>query len=82
MFFEFRNMMQMTTFMVPTSQAIQGFFNSMGPTLSADFMKSLAPFSDTFRVLAQGRSGEVTVEINTVLKNTVSGQEIMYWRVM
>lgn len=82
LFFEFRSLMQMTTFMVPNKEAIQGFFNSMGPTFSPYFMKNLAPFSDTFSVKAVGRVGEVKVTIRTVLKNTASGQEIMYWREM
>jgi general secretion pathway protein K len=81
LFFEFRNIMQWTTFSVPNNQAIQGFFSSMGPTFNAYFMKNLAPFSDTFTVKAEGRVGEVSVHIKTVLKNTGSGQEIMYWRV-
>jgi len=82
LFFEFRNLMQMTTFMVPNNEAIQGFFNSMGPTLSPYFMKNLAPFSDTFSIRAVGQVGEVMVTIKTVVKNTVSGQEILYWREM
>ena len=82
LFFEFRNIMQWTTFTVPNNQAIQGFFSSMGPTFNPYFMKNLAPFSDTFSVKAQGRVGEVVVTIETVLKNTGSGQEIMYWRRM
>jgi len=80
LFFEFRNMMQMTTFMVPNNEAISGFFSSMGPILSAGFLKNLAPFSDTFSVEAVGQVGEVSVTIRTVLKNTASGQEILYWR--
>ncbi len=82
LFFEFRNLMQMTTFMVPNNQAIQSFFSSMGPTLNSYFMKNLAPFSDTFRVKAVGEVGDVAVTIQAVLKNTASGQEILYWRVM
>ncbi len=82
LFFEFRNMMQWTTFTVPTNQAIQAFFTSMGPTFNQYFLKNLAPFSDTFMVKAQGRMGEVVVNIKAVLKNTAAGQEIMYWRVM
>ncbi len=82
LFFEFRNLMQMTTFMVPNKEAIQGFFNSMGPTFSPYFLKNLAPFSDTFSVKAIGQVGEVAVTIRTVLKNTASGQEILYWREM
>jgi general secretion pathway protein K len=82
LFFEFRNLMQMTTFMVPNKEAIQGFFNSMGPTFSPYFLKNLAPFSDTFSVKAVGQVGEVAVTIQAVLKNTASGQEILYWREM
>jgi len=82
LFFEFRNIMQWTTFSVPNNQAIKRFFDSMGPTFSPYFMKNLAPFSDTFTVRAEGRAGEVVVNIKTVLKNTAAGQEIMYWRVM
>lgn len=82
LFFEFRNIMQWTTFTVPNNQAIQGFFSSMGPTFNPYFMKNLAPFSDTFKVKAEGRAGDVVVKIETVLKNTASGQEIMYWRVL
>ena len=82
LFFEFRNIMQMTTFMVPNNQAIEAFFNSLGPTFSPYFMKNLAPFSDTFSIEAQGQVGEVTVVIKTVVKNTASGQETLYWRVM
>ncbi len=82
LFFEFRNIMQWTTFTVPTNQAIQAFFSSMGPTLNQYFLKNLAPFSDTFTVKAQGRTGDVVVNIKAVLKNTAAGQEIMYWRVM
>jgi general secretion pathway protein K len=82
LFFEFRNIMQWTTFMVPNNQAIQGFFTSMGPTLNPYFMKNLAPFSDTFTIQAEGRVGDVVVHIKTVVKNTASGQETMYWRVM
>ncbi|MBW2699708.1 MAG: general secretion pathway protein GspK [Deltaproteobacteria bacterium] len=82
MFFEFRNMMQFSSFMVPNNEAIAGFFSSMGPSLSPYFMKNLAPFSDTFSITATGTVGEVSVEIRSVVKNTNSGQEIMYWRVM
>jgi general secretion pathway protein K len=80
-FFEFRNIMQWTTFMVPDNKTIAGFFDSLGPTFSQYFMKNLAPFSDTFKVKASGQVGEVTVNIETVVKNTTAGQEIMYWRV-
>lgn len=82
MFFEFRNIMQFTTFTVPNNQAIQGFFSSMGPTFNPYFMKNLAPFSDTFKIKAEGRAGDVVVRIETVVKNTASGQETMYWRVL
>ncbi len=82
MFFEFRNIMQWSTLMVPNNNAIKSFFNSMGPTLNPYFMKNLAPFSDTFSIHAEGRVGDVVVNIKTVVKNTVSGQELMYWRVM
>ena len=82
LFFEFRNIMQMTTFMVPNNQAIQAFFDSMGPTFSPYFMKNLAPFSDTFSIKAVGEVGEVVVTVRAVVKNTASGQEILYWRVM
>jgi hypothetical protein len=75
-------MMQMTTFMVPNNEAIQGFFASMGPTLNATVMKNLAPFSDTFSIKAIGEVGEVSVMIRTVVKNTVAGQETLYWRIM
>jgi hypothetical protein len=33
-------------------------------------------------VQGQGEVGETTVNIRTIVKNTTSGQEIMYWRVM
>ena len=82
LFFEFRNIMQMTTFMVPNNEAIQAFFDSMGPTFSPYFMKNLAPFSDTFSIKATGEVGEVVVTVRAVVKNTTSGQEILYWRVM
>jgi general secretion pathway protein K len=82
LFFEFRNIMQMTTFMVPNNEAIQAFFDSMGPTFSPYFMKNLAPFSDTFTIKAVGEVGEVVVTVHAVVKNTASGQEILYWRVM
>jgi general secretion pathway protein K len=82
LFFEFRNIMQMTTFMVPNNEAIQAFFDSMGPTFSPYFMKNLAPFSDTFTIKAVGEVGEVVVTVRAVVKNTASGQEILYWRVM
>jgi len=82
LFFEFRNIMQMTTFMVPNNEAIQAFFDSMGPTFSPYFMKNLAPFSDTFSIKAVGEVGEVVVTVRAVVKNTASGQEILYWRVM
>jgi hypothetical protein len=82
LFFEFRNIMQMTTFMVPNNEAIQAFFDSMGPTFSPYFMKNLAPFSDTFSIKAVGEVGEVVVTVRAVVKNTLQGQEILYWRVM
>jgi len=82
LFFEFRNIMQMTTFMVPNNEAIQAFFDSMGPTFNPYFMKNLAPFSDTFSIKAVGEVGEVMVTVRAVVKNTASGQEILYWRVM
>ncbi|RME22116.1 MAG: hypothetical protein D6806_13465 [Deltaproteobacteria bacterium] len=80
LFFEFRNLLQMTTFTVPNTQAIQAFFQSQGPAFNAYFLKNLAPFSDTFSVDAYGEAGEVRVKIHAVLKNTASGQEILYWR--
>lgn len=82
LFFEFRNMMQLTTFMVPNNDAIANFFSGIGPTLNADFMRNLAPFSDTFKIRALGEVGEVKVTIETVVKNTNAGQEVLYWRVM
>ncbi|MBN2494038.1 MAG: general secretion pathway protein GspK [Deltaproteobacteria bacterium] len=82
MFFEFRSLMQFTSFMVPNNQAIAGFFNSLGPSFNPYFMKNLAPFSDTFSIKAIGELGEVAVTIRTVVKNTASGQEVLYWRVM
>jgi len=82
LFFEFRNLMQMSTFSVPNAQAIAGFFGGQGATLSPYFLKNLAPFSDTFTILAEGTVGEVRVVLRAVVKNTASGQEIMYWRVM
>jgi general secretion pathway protein K len=82
LFFEFRNIMQMSTFMVPDNQTIQGFFSSLGPTLNSYFLKNLAPFSDTFTVKASGEVGETSVSIKAVIKNTGAGQEILYWRVM
>ncbi|HOX45267.1 MAG TPA: type II secretion system protein GspK [Myxococcota bacterium] len=82
LFFEFRNLMQMSTFSVPNAQAIAGFFSGQGATLSPYFLKNLAPFSDTFSIQAEGSVGEVRVVLRAVVKNTNSGQEIMYWRVM
>jgi general secretion pathway protein K len=82
LFFEFRNMMQFSTFMVPDSKTIQGFFSSQGPAFNQYFLKNVAPFSDTFSVKAEATVGETTVRIKTVLKNTVAGQEILYWNAM
>jgi len=80
LFFEFRNLMQLTTFTVPNKDAIQAFFQGLGPSFSPYFLKNLAPFSDTFSVAATGEVGEVAVKLRAVLKNTGSGQEIIYWR--
>jgi general secretion pathway protein K len=82
MFFDFRSMMQLSTLMVPNTEAIQGFFMSMGPSFSPHFLKNLAPFSDTFSVKAIGEVGEITVTIQTIVKNTAGGQELLYWRVI
>jgi general secretion pathway protein K len=80
LYFEFRNLMQFTTFLVPGKDAIASFFQSQGPVLSPYFMKNLAPFSDTFSIKASGRVGEVEVVLRAVVKNTASGQELVYWR--
>jgi general secretion pathway protein K len=82
LFFEFRNLMQWTTFSVPNNQAIAGFFGGQGANLSSYFLKNLAPFSDTFTIQAEGEVGDVRVTVRAVVKNTNAGQEIMYWRTL
>ena len=82
LFFEYRNLMQATLIMVPDKQGMQSFFAAQGTILSKDFLDRTASFSDTYSVQAQGEVGETTVTIRTIIKNTTSGQEIMYWRVM
>jgi general secretion pathway protein K len=82
LFFEFRNLMQFSTFLVPDAKTIQEFFASQGPSFNAYFMKNLAPFSDTFTIQATGEVRDTSLTIRTVVKNTASGQEILYWREM
>jgi general secretion pathway protein K len=84
LYFEARNLMQATSFMVFNASDIQGYFNSNSQIvkLGGDFMKNVAQFSDTFSVRATGEVGETAVTIKTVLKNTALGQEVLYWRVM
>jgi hypothetical protein len=82
LYYEYYNLMLTMTFMVPNNQAIQSFFAALGSSLPKTFLDRTASFSDTYSVQAQGEVGETTVNIRTVVKNTTSGQEIMYWRVM
>ncbi|NMB74570.1 MAG: general secretion pathway protein GspK [Myxococcales bacterium] len=82
LFFEFRNLMQFSTFMVPDAKTIQEFFASQGPSFNAYFMKNLAPFSDTFTIQATGAVNDTSLSIRAVVKNTAAGQEILYWREM
>ena len=78
-----RNLLQQTMFTVPNAQATAEFFKGVGVTLSPDFMNSVVvQFSDTFSIKAIGQVGEVQVAIKAVVKNTISGQEIMYFRIM
>ncbi len=83
LFFEFRNLMFPMT---PNAEQINMLFQSQGVALDPYFLKNVAPFSDTFSIKAIGELGdegeEVRVTIKAVVKNTLSGQEILYWRIM
>ncbi len=81
-FFETRNVMQQTTFSVMPTNLIIKFFTEQGIKISADFVSTLKPTSDTFSIQATGEVGDVKVNVRAVVKNRLGGQEIVYFRVM